>query len=168
MSLLSAWNSLAVNLADVLGYLNFSSGNRDPKLSRNLNAIFAALESDEPRDASTIPSQQPTPPGHSQSAEASGPLPAWQMLGELLRERLAELAASSAAFKESSQATALLALTWQEVLPAYLEHHRDLLFHQTAEGLFRPYFIGLVFEAILQAGSPWDETERISAPCCNS
>ena len=46
--------------------------------------------------------------------------------------------------------------------PAYREFHRDLLFHQTDETLFQPFFIGRVCEAVLQQGGPWDEPDGSS------
>jgi len=42
-----------------------------------------------------------------------------------------------------------------------LRFHSDLLFHQTADSLFQPLFLGRVCEAVLTMGGPWEETERI-------
>ena len=68
---------------------------------------------------------------------------------------------NSKAFKQIDQAEAVLNLVFVEFLPAYLEHHRDLLFHQSDETLFRPFFIARAAEAVLQEGRPWEETNRI-------
>ena len=57
----------------------------------------------------------------------------------------------------------MLSLVFEKVLPAYREHHRDLLFHLADDDLLRPFFIGRVAEAVLAEGPPWDETERIVA-----
>jgi hypothetical protein len=46
-------------------------------------------------------------------------------------------------------------------LPAYREHHRDLLFHLRDEEFQQPFFLAKVFEAVLEQGGPWDENDRI-------
>ncbi len=122
---------------ELLGYLNFSSGVPDPRFLRNLNQLFGHLE-------------RATPARES-----------WKLAGELLAERLTELANSSPAFQETEQARSVLRLAFDGVLPQYLEHHRDLLFHQSASGLLRPYFVGRVYEAVLREGPPWNEADRI-------
>jgi hypothetical protein len=125
---------------EVLGYLNFSSGSADPRFLGNLNKLFERIESTG------------TPP--SQSARA---------VHRQLAEKLGELAGRSAAFADPEQARAVLSLVFEKVLPAYREHHRDLLFHLADEDLLRPFFIGRVAEAVLAEGPPWDETDRIVA-----
>lgn len=122
---------------DVLGFLNFASSSLDPKFFRAVNEIYRGIEADLPK------------------------APSWQVFTALLRERLVELEASSATFRDAEQARAVIELAVERVLPAYVEHHRDLLFHQSPENLFRPFFIGRVLEAVLLAGPPWDETDRI-------
>ena len=87
--------------------------------------------------------------------------PAWQALGKLLAAELQAVHGKSDAFQQIDQAEAVLRLVFDAALPAYREFHRDLLFHQTDEGLFQPFFIGRVCEAVLRQGGPWDETERI-------
>jgi len=49
------------------------------------------------------------------------------------------------------------------MLPAYRKFHRDLLWHQPDEQLWRPLFLGRVFESLLSQGGPWHETDRIVA-----
>ncbi len=122
---------------DVLGYLNLSSGSPDARFLRNLNILYAAVE---------------TP---------SSTQPAWSALYQLLRDEAAQVHGTSAAFRDTDQAEAVLRLVFEHILPAYREFHQDLLFHQTPETLFRPYFLGRVAEAVLQVGGPWNETERI-------
>ncbi len=122
---------------ELLGYLNFSSGVPDPRFLRNLNQLF----------------------GHLEQATQSGE--SWQVAGELLAVRLTELAHTSPAFQQTEQARSVLSVVFEIVLPKYLEHHRDLLFHQSASGLFRPYFIGRVCETVLREGPPWNEADRI-------
>ena len=78
-----------------------------------------------------------------------------------LTHRLTELRKKNPAFHDSEQAERVLQLLFDRFLPAYREHHRDLLFHQSDADLWRPFFIGRVAEALIAAGGPWDETERI-------
>ncbi len=68
---------------------------------------------------------------------------------------------TSDAFRQVEQAEAVLGLVFDAALPAYREFHRDLLFHQTEDSLFQPFFIGRVCEAVLQQGGPWNQAERI-------
>ncbi|MEE9601985.1 MAG: hypothetical protein V3V75_01670, partial [Thermoguttaceae bacterium] len=130
-------DALAV-LQETLGYLNFSSGVTDAKFLGNLNELFGLIA--ERGDRS---------------------LPAWQALGDLLREGLVQLNGSSDAFRRTEQAEAVISLIFDHTLTAYQKHHRDLLFHRTAEQLFQPFFIGRMCEAVLQQGPPWNETKRI-------
>jgi hypothetical protein len=123
---------------EVLGYLNFSGGAADPGFLRSLNHLFGEAE------AAATPSK-----------------PAWKCLAETLRRGLAALHDSSEAFRQTDQAEAVLGLVFDSTLPAYRRFHADLLFHQTDEGLFQPFFIGRVCEAVLQQGPPWNEAQRI-------
>ena len=125
---------------EVLGYLNFSSGNPDSRFLGDLNRLFERIESTG------------TPSGQSA-----------RVLHRQLNEKLGELAGRSPAFADPEQGAAVLWLVFEKVLPAYREHHRDLLFHLADEDLLRPFFIGRVAEAVLAEGPPWDETERVTA-----
>ena len=80
-----------------------------------------------------------------------------------LRQVLARLHQTSPAFSDISQAEQVIALTLDQTLSRYREHHRDLLFHLTADELQHPYFLAKAFEAVLEQGGPWDEAERIVA-----
>ncbi|MGA2616634.1 MAG: hypothetical protein ABSF26_03430 [Thermoguttaceae bacterium] len=123
---------------DVLGYLNFSSGAADPRFLRNVNHLFGAVE-----------------------GESGAKQPAWKGFGQVLRRTLDDLRGRSEAFRQSDQAEAVLRLVFDAVLPAYRQFHAELLQHQTEEGLFQPFFLGRVFEVVLQRGGPWDQAERI-------
>ncbi|MBN1394913.1 MAG: hypothetical protein JW959_07815 [Pirellulales bacterium] len=118
---------------DVLGYLNFSAGASDPQFLRKLNELFAAVDGK----------------------------PVWRAVHERLRAELASMRGASDAFRQVEQAEAVLALVFDKALPAYREFHRDLLFHQSEESLFQPFFVGRACEAVLQQGGPWQESERI-------
>jgi len=123
---------------EVLGYLNFSSGTSDPRFLANVNCVFARAAADAPKG-----------------------VPAWRALENTLRAVLRAVEGRSDAFRRVEQAEAVLSLTFDAVLPAYRAFHRDLLFHQTDEALFQPFFLGRVFEAVLRQGGPWNETDRI-------
>jgi hypothetical protein len=123
---------------ELLGYLNFSSGTSDARFLRGLNELYCHIESSLPPDNE-----------------------AFRTLHQALAEQLGGLAIQSPAFRDIEQAKAVLLLTFEHLLPAYRTHHRDLLFHQADRDLFRPFFLGRVFEAILLEGPPWDEHERI-------
>ena len=123
---------------ECLGYLNFSSGAPDSGFLKNLNALFGLVD-----------------------ARPDAAEPTLAALAEVLRRALEQLHDDSDAFRRTDQAEAVLRLVFEEVLPAYRRHHRDLLFHQTEQQLFRPFFLGRVCEAVLQQGGPWNEQERI-------
>jgi len=123
---------------EILGYLNFSSGAPGTAFLKGINELFGLIESCGDRTE-----------------------PVWRTLAAVLAKALAELAGSSDAFRQVQQAEAVLSLVFEDALPAYLQHHRDMLFHQTDESLFRPFFIGRMCEAVLRQGGPWDEIDRI-------
>ncbi len=127
-----------INWQELLGYLNFSSGSPDPQFLRRLNALFGQLE------------RQPGEAAH-----------AWKAAGAALREHLDALAGRPGPFDQVEQAQAVTRLAFDEFPHRYREFHRDLLFHQKDQSLWRPLFMGRVCEAILQQGGPWDESERI-------
>jgi hypothetical protein len=119
-------------LQGLLGYLNFSEGRPDPRFQKQLNDVLAGIA--EPRP--------------------------WDVLRRRLAERLAQLRGSGP-FANSRQVEAVIDLAFDRVLSDYRRHHRDLLFHQSDEDLFQPFFLVRVCEAVLGQGGPWDETERI-------
>jgi hypothetical protein len=80
-----------------------------------------------------------------------------------LRQVLADLQEKSTAFADITQAEQVISLTFDHVLPAYREHHRDLLFHLKPEDLQQSYFVAKVFEAVLEQGAPWGDRNRVVA-----
>ena len=124
-------------LAEVLGYLNFSSGTPDAKFLRNLNTLFFRIEEDKSNDASDV------------------------VLKRWLIAALHQLSGQGGAFADAGQSQAVITLLFDELLPAYRRFHRDLLQHQTDVDLWQPFFIGRAIEAILVQGPPWDEHKRL-------
>ncbi len=132
-------SELGEDIVQLLGYMNFSSGKMDAATLAAMNRIYA--------DA--LPSMNPY----------QG-MPSWLQVQQWFGDWLVTLGQSKPAFSDSSQAASVLKLSWQ-LLPAYLDFHRDLLFHQEAEGLFNGFFMGKAIEAVVLHGAPWDDTERI-------
>lgn len=125
--------ALASGFQDILGYLNFSSGKPDVKFQDRLNRCHP---------------------------EWGWPHP-WESFESALLARLSELETTSAAFRDSSQARAVLQLTFHHLWPAYRQYHADLLFHLSDADFQQPFFLARLFEAVLAQGSPWEETDRI-------
>src|ERR1051326_1540921 len=126
-----------VSWPGLIGYLNFSRGKADPRFEKQVNDAFGWLERRGAKDP-------------------------WRARAELLRSRLPILKESrTPGFEDLSQAVAVMDLAFDQVLPAYREHHRDVLFHQTDRELFRPLFLARVFETVLAQGGPWTQEPRI-------
>lgn len=85
----------------------------------------------------------------------------WLKVPEVLRHVLSELHESTPAFSDIAQAEAVLSLVFDSALPAYREHHRDLLAHLSDEEFQQPFFLAKLFEAVLEQGGPWEERDRI-------
>ncbi len=132
----------------VLGYLNFSSGARDPQFLANVDLLWASLieeqaAADDLADESTASppregrSSKPTedvsksePAGTGGDTQESTPHASWTLLSNYLRKRLDQLAETSSAFREPEQALATIDLAFDKTLHKYLAFHSDLLFHQ--------------------------------------
>ncbi|MDR0328645.1 MAG: coiled-coil domain-containing protein, partial [Planctomycetaceae bacterium] len=123
---------------ELLGYLNFSSGNRDSRFFQALNSLYRGL----------APSNKDT---RCSAVRAI----------EFLEQQLALLANDSEAFRPDDQAGLVLALVRKHFIPGYRQYHADLLFHQTDEILFNSLLLGKVLELVLQQGGPWTEHDRI-------
>ena len=126
-----------IPLHTLLGYLNFSEGKPDPRFAKQISDCYKVL------------------------AER-GCVEPWKALAEILVAELADLhKAGSSAFKDVSQARNVLDLVFTQVLPAYRNHHADLLGHQDDADLFQPFFLARVFEAVLTQRGPWSQSQRI-------
>lgn len=135
------------DLVQVLGYLNFSSGKSDPRTLQALNRLYGwAIAGSAAAKMSASP--------------FTG-MPAWVSIQHWLQDRLALLVQEQPAFRENTQGSQVLELVWSKLLPAYLDFHRDLLFHQEPEALLNGFFLGKAIEAVLVQGGPWTEEERI-------
>src|SRR5262245_22384496 len=135
--------SQAGSASRLLGWLNFSDGRPDPKWQRQLDDTYAvAIQNDV---------EEP-----------------WDLIRGWLADELDVLEKSgNAAFRDSTQARATLTLIFDQALPAYRQHHRDLLAHIEDEELFTPFFVARVAESVLTQSGPWDQSERILAGALN-
>jgi hypothetical protein len=128
-----------VSLQGMLGYLNFAGGKADARFEKQLSDAFAGLA-------------------------ASGAAQPWKTLHEMLRAKLDDLKVhGGSAFRDVKQVEAVLALVFDQALPAYRQHHADLLVHLSDRELWQPFFLARVFEAVLLKGPPWEEERRIVA-----
>lgn len=123
---------------DILGYLNFSSGNRQPHFAAAWNRLFQVLEK-------------------------GGERPVWQKCGALLLEKLDEMAVSSDAFRHAERARFVLTYLYERLIPAYREFHRDILFHQTDEFLLNPFFLARLCRLIVTNESLREDEKALTA-----
>ena len=133
-----------------LGYLNFSSGAEDLQLLRELNTLYFGIQ----KFLDIASNDQATP-----QPKATPDAP--EVLYRLLQKRLEALNADGGAFSNIDQAKSLLELWWNELIPRYRAFHKDLLFHQTRQTLWGPFSAGRGWQALLDAGPDWGDTERI-------
>ena len=153
MDLPATENEIHAILDQVLGYLNFSSGNHDDRFFSNLNDLFLVLNS---ANSNAILSSVP----ENESARSKQPSLVRQVRNALA-ERLAKNKDSNPVFRDATQANQVIELTFDKILPAYRKHHRDLLFHQSDELLFNSFFVGRVVEAVLTRDLSLEKTDEI-------
>lgn len=123
--------------AKLLGYLNFSDGRPDAKFQKGLALAAGFLHS-------------------------TGVAAPWLALADWLQQTLSELARSgAAAFRDITQAQAVIEAALVRLPPAYRAHHADLLAHQPDADLFTPFFLVRACEAVLRVGSPWQDLDYI-------
>jgi len=135
-------------LREVVGYLNFSSGGRDPRFFATVNRLFL--------EAAGL-----SPESFAQAVLLELPEDVGFRFRQLLCGAPERVEQIDSTFRDTSQARAVLRLAFDVVIPAYRSFHRDLLEHQEEWIFHQPFFVARVLEAILQAGEPWEEEERI-------
>ncbi len=127
-------------VSKLLGYLNFSDGRPDAKFRRLVADVFGYL------------------------GECSDANP-WQTVSGWLKASLDELERIGAgAFRDVSQARAVLTAACEFVPIAYRAHHVDLLAHQPDSMLYVAFFLTRSIEAVLRerAKSPADTPEKLA------
>ncbi len=149
-------------MAAALGYLNFSSGASDPTFLRNLNDLFCdALAASTDQDNHEQQSQDSADTYDLGATDRPPALEPWQLLGRLLQRGIDALGGSDSTLGDVAQASRIVDLIFDAVLPAYLEFHEDLLFHQSSADLLNSLFIGRVAQAVLSQGPTWDDNDRV-------
>lgn len=152
----------------ILGYLNFSTGSFDPKFFRDLDDLFYDLDilnrAEQERDSSFVEQGESL---SSQSEQAITNLfntrdfiSTYQLLYNILKEGLEHLQKETTTFKNNAQAFGTLCFTFDHVLPAYKEFHKDLLYHKKEDELFTSFFIARTLQYVLQTEAPWDDFKQ--------
>lgn len=132
-----------VSLQGMLGYLNFSSGKSDARFQKQVSEAYAFLTSKN----SSAPQDR---------------------LHKALLWKLEHLRAEqAAAFRDATQVTRIVNVVFDQLLPAYLAHHEDLLAHQSEDDLLQPFFVARAFEAALQLAGANDEDAHLAAATVN-
>lgn len=126
---------LTSKLRDLLGYLNFSSGNHDPGFFKTWNDLFCLLEDSEPQS----------------QGKRHGKTAVWSDLHKILDEELARLT-ETPVFRDSRQAKGALDFVYNKLLPGYLKFHADTLYKKTPELIFNSFFLARCFEQTLALG----------------
>ena len=130
-------------LDQALGYLNFSIGSEDKAFLASLNFVFAELESREFVSTSETKSKSPR-------RNTDRP-PLYQQVADALRHRLICLKESNSTFADSNQATRVLDLVFDHVVPGYFQNHQELYFHRSPDNTFNAFFVGRICEAVLSS-----------------
>ncbi|MEZ6094070.1 MAG: hypothetical protein R3C03_07490 [Pirellulaceae bacterium] len=113
---------------NLLGFINLSSGAFNPTFYQNLNILF---------DYATTTSDPESRPVYAR-------------VFQLLKDGLANSRDQSQVLKDCRQVEQALSLCHQHLLPAYLNFHSNVLFHQNDDFLFNSFFVGRALETILQ------------------
>ena len=129
------------SLRRLAGYLNFSGGSDASDITALWNEVY-------------------------QRASHGNPLtgtPAWLVLHNWIEETLSELASEQSAFSNCDQARTIARLLLSELLPAYMDYHRDLLFHQEPEILFNGLFFAQASQVLLRRYTESGESQHDAA-----
>ncbi len=128
-------------LRRLAGYLNFASGSSDASTRAAWNEVYDVATQGDP---------------------LSG-LPAWLIVQDWLSQTVSRLAGEQAAFRDPHQVNRVIKLLWSDLLPAYLDFHRDLLFHQAPELIFNGFFMARAADAILTLGIDGDDESIVAS-----
>ena len=139
MSNLPPDDSISDQLRHLAGYLNFSSGTSDAATLAAWNKVYSAASHGDP---------------------LTGPA-AWLVVRDWIDDTLHKLGEQQEAFRDCDQATRLITLLWSELLPAYLDFHRDLLFHQEPELIFNGFFMAHAADALLSVGLDGEDADVV-------
>ena len=149
-------------LDKILGHLNFASGQHDPRFFENLNGVFCHCQHHSVQHSDESTSRRvghEDTPGQRVPPSDNGGLV--DEVAGLLRQRLADVKETNDTFRDASQVETILNLVFEDFLPAYLLHHRDLFFHQTRDFLLNAFFTARVFEVVTAKLVDGDSSHQI-------
>lgn len=115
------------SLEQILGHLNFSSGERSATFLRALNDVGEGLDSLQGKT-----------------------VPRWKVLGQFLWQMLDEKEKEGGPFAQSDQARKVLLFALAYFVPYYRAWHKNLLFHQTDDNLFNAFALGELLGTVLR------------------
>lgn len=141
-------------LDKILGHLNFSSGQHDPKFVANLDRLYRIEIGASGESAQSDASDVAEPTLNQPSAVVS-------RVNARLRARLSEVKQANETFRDAVQVETILNLVFDDFLPAYARHHRDLLYHQTQDFVFNSFFLARVFEAVMEMSAAGESAQSI-------
>ncbi|MDR1485988.1 MAG: hypothetical protein LBT09_14365 [Planctomycetaceae bacterium] len=178
-------------IIDILGYLNFSSGNRDTKFFSAINSLYATLppppESQHNHDnidsnvvdgnivdnnigvsANHEPdtNNQTEKPKSKNNKKENNQSNTTENISPAL-QIIALIENGLAELTKDSKTFRIDDQAGQvlkiirDVLTQYRKFHEDILFHQSDNTLFNPFLLAKIFETIIRQGSPWTEVDRI-------
>ena len=150
-------------LDKVLGHLNFSSGQHDPKFVANLDRLYRIEISAAPNAAETDTSEGAKDVTDADQPKLNQPSELLAKVNARLRTRLEEVKQSNEAFRDAVQAETILSIVFDDFIPTYVRHHRDLLFHQTQDFVFNSFFLARVFETVMEKSSSGESPQNIIA-----
>ena len=114
---------------------------------------FSSLRLQQKQAPADPDSDPPSPPPRERVA----------CVRDLLKARLAAVKESSDTYRDSLQVENIFNLVFEDFLPAYLLHHRDLFYHQSKDVLFNSFFVGRVFETVISQSTDSDSPNQIIA-----
>ena len=121
--------------AQILGYLELSSGAEDPNFIRSIDKLLAAVV-------------------RNQTCSSTDPIgPAGIVIDWLLQP--------CSDSPTMQRARRILKLVREDLLPAYLEHHESLLFHQNPAFLFNSFFLARACRCVIQVSEEHTQTNAI-------
>ncbi len=135
-------------LRQVVGYLNFSSGSTDPQFLRSMDHLFRLV-----REHARCPGKKGK--CSSRQAKERQDSASWQLVRQLVEYALARLPSTCESFNNLEQAQAVWSFVFDHLLPGYRRFHRDLLFHQSDEQLFQPFFLARACKRVLELDDGW-------------
>ncbi|MDR2345642.1 MAG: hypothetical protein LBE18_06215 [Planctomycetaceae bacterium] len=153
-------------IIEILGYLNFSSGNRDPKFFTAINSLYVTIQpnpdnrqnNNDNYNSTILNIVNITEQNQNNSVPA---ISTAQKVIAILENELKKLSNENKSFRIDDQAGQVLKIIGEHLLVKYRKFHEDILFHQSDDTLFNSFFLAKAFETVIRQGSPWTDIDRI-------